>query len=112
MRGVRPEWKASGNRDRIASKSTKHSKIVWPGGRAFIEQPFTNHNGGHLAFGPDGYLYVGLGDGGSANDPMHLAQQPVRFCDHRVAQRREAHHPAAALDQHHAQQCLQFAQTR
>ncbi len=50
--------------------------FVWPGGRAFIEQPFTNHNGGHLAFGPDGYLYVGLGDGGSANDPMHLAQQP------------------------------------
>lgn len=38
------------------------------------EQPFPNHNGGHLAFGPDGYLYVGLGDGGSAGDPLNAGQ--------------------------------------
>lgn len=39
-----------------------------------IPQPFANHNGGAMAFGPDGYLYLGLGDGGSAGDPMNNAQ--------------------------------------
>jgi glucose/arabinose dehydrogenase len=37
-------------------------------------QPYANHNGGHLAFGPDGYLYIGLGDGGSGGDPENRAQ--------------------------------------
>lgn len=41
-----------------------------------VIQPFSNHNGGDLVFGPDGYLYIGLGDGGSGGDPDGLAQNP------------------------------------
>ncbi|MFZ2224152.1 MAG: PQQ-dependent sugar dehydrogenase [Candidatus Deferrimicrobium sp.] len=41
-----------------------------------VSQPFANHNGGQLAFGPDGYLYVGMGDGGAGGDPLNNGQSP------------------------------------
>ena len=41
-----------------------------------VVQPYSNHNAGHLLFGPDGYMYIGLGDGGSAEDPNGNGQDP------------------------------------
>lgn len=42
-----------------------------------IDQPYRNHNGGHLTFGPDDMLYIGMGDGGSGGDPERLALDPT-----------------------------------
>lgn len=59
-------YKVSGNPD-LADKNSE--KVL-----LHIKQPFPNHKGGHLAFGPDGYLYAGLGDGGSERDPNLIGQ--------------------------------------
>ncbi len=52
-----------------ASAATERRLMVVP-------QPHLNHNGGMVAFGPDGYLYIGRGDGGSRGDPQNRAQNP------------------------------------
>jgi glucose/arabinose dehydrogenase len=51
--------------------------VVVPGSEVqilFVDQPYANHNGGGIAFGPNGYLYIALGDGGSGGDPQNHAQ--------------------------------------
>lgn len=67
--------------DALVADSSARFDLRWggAGGPTFIAQPFANHNGGNLAFGPDSYLYIGLGDGGSGNDPGNRAQNPTEL---------------------------------
>jgi glucose/arabinose dehydrogenase len=60
----------------VARYRARNGRVVPGSGRVIlrIEDPYGNHNGGHVAFGPDGRLWVGTGDGGSGGDPENRAQ--------------------------------------
>ena len=59
----------------------------------YVDQPEENHNGGQLAFGPDGRLYLGLGDGGGAFDPKQRAQDPDQLLGKLIATRVDGGEP-------------------
>src|SRR5262245_28945208 len=67
--------------DPLVADPASRFDLRWggPSGAAYIPHPFGNHNAGHLAFGPDGYVYIGQGDGGSADDPGNRAQTPTEL---------------------------------
>jgi glucose/arabinose dehydrogenase len=61
------EYRTSSSNPNVVDKSTGRTILK-------IDQPYANHNGGMLAFGRDGYLYIGMGDGGDGGDPQDRAQ--------------------------------------
>ena len=69
VRTVLSELRRSAARETVADPTTERVLLE-------IDQPFGNHNGGDIQFGPDGYLYVAVGDGGAGGDPLGNGQNP------------------------------------
>ena len=67
FRSIISEFKVSATNADVADLKSERILLV-------VQQPFSNHKGGELVFGPDGYLYLGLGDGGAGDDPYNSGQ--------------------------------------
>ncbi len=81
-RKVYVNYTKNGGTTVIARYSVNDSLIIDPSTEEVlltIDQPYANHNGGCLTFGPEGYLYVGMGDGGAGGDPHNNAQNPQSY---------------------------------
>jgi len=84
--------------DVIASFGTSLSGLGDPASESIlisVDDPYPNHNGGVLAFGPDGYLYAGLGDGGSGGDPLGNGQNTNSLLGKILRVNVDAGHPYA-----------------
>src|SRR5215210_1278245 len=89
-RRVYLHWSDRRGDTRVAEFRAGRDGTIDPGSERrllFVEQPEENHNGGQLAFGPDGRLYLGLGDGGGTFDPNRTAQDPRELLGKIVATR-------------------------
>jgi hypothetical protein len=66
-RSIVSRFKVSNNDPNVADRNSELVLLT-------VDQPYSNHNGGQTSFGPDGYLYISFGDGGSGGDPQNYAQ--------------------------------------
>lgn len=86
------EFELSGSTGSLSAAADSRRNLIE------VAQPFPNHNGGHIDFGPDGLLYLGLGDGGAADDPEGAAQDPTTLLGKLVQLDPAAEEPVTAAN--------------